>query len=330
MDNSYRALSRALDEKGLVWRVTSLEERTLGQAVQLEQRPAWLGHGFQPPCQTTDETGRAVLVECLRREKTLLICGGGHVSVPVARLGVMLGYQVTVVDDREEFAQPQRFEPGVDTVCAPFEEYLSQTFPWEDHPDLSVVIVTRGHGGDAACLRQAVKHPLTYLGMIGSKRKNQAIFQLLQGEGVAPQALERVHAPIGLDIGAQTPEEIAVSIAAEWIATRQCGQGSVFPRELREALRSGAGGVMVTVVKKSGSAPRGVGTRMLIRPDGTTVGTIGGGLAEYQAVCHGRALLDHPRPMLVAYDMRSGEAGRSGMICGGTIEVLFEGVPIQV
>lgn len=221
MDNGYRALARALDEKGLVWRVTSLEGETLGQAVQLEQRPAWLGHGFQPPCQTTDETGRAVLVECLRREKTLLICGGGHVSVPVARLGGMLGYQVTVVDDREEFAQPQRFEPGVDTVCAPFEEYLSHTFPWEEHPDLSVVIVTRGHGGDAACLRQAVKHPLTYLGMIGSKRKNQAIFQLLQGEGVDPQALERVHAPIGLDIGAQTPEEIAVSIAAEWIATRQ-------------------------------------------------------------------------------------------------------------
>ena len=198
MDNGYQALARALDEKGLVWRVTSLEGETLGQAVQLEQRPAWLGHGFQPPW------GRAVLVECLRREKTLLICGGGHVSVPVARLGVMLGYQVTVVDDREEFAQPQRFEPGVDTVCAPFEEYLSHTFPWEEHPDLSVVIVTRGHGGDTACLRQAVKHPLTYLGMIGSKRKNQAIFQLLQEEGVAPQALERVHAPIGLDIGAQT------------------------------------------------------------------------------------------------------------------------------
>ena len=86
MDNGYRALARALDEKGMVWRVTSLEEETLGQALQLEQRPAWLGHGFQPPCQTTDETGRAVLVECLRREKTLLICGGGHVSVPVARL----------------------------------------------------------------------------------------------------------------------------------------------------------------------------------------------------------------------------------------------------
>ena len=146
MDNSYRALARALDEKGLVWRVTALEGEALGQAVQLEQRPAWLGHGFQPPCQTTDEEGRAVLVECLRREKTLLICGGGHVSVPVARLGVMLGYQVTVVDDREEFAQPQRFEPGVDTVCVPFEEYLSHTFPWEEHPDLSVVIVTRATG----------------------------------------------------------------------------------------------------------------------------------------------------------------------------------------
>lgn len=327
MENGYQALAWALEEKGVVWRVTSLEGETLGQAVQLEQRPAWLGHGFQPPCLTTDETGRAVLVECLRREKALLICGGGHVSVPVAQLGVMLGYEVTVVDDRAEFAQPQRFAPGVKTVCAPFGEYLSHTFPWADHPDLSVVIVTRGHRADAECLREAVKHPLTYLGMIGSKRKNQAIFQLLQGEGVDFQALERVHAPIGLDIGAQTPEEIAVSIAAQWVATRQCGQGSVFPRELREALLSGAEGVMVTVVKKSGSAPRNVGTRMFLQKDGTTVGTIGGGLAEYRATCQGRAMLDHPRPMLASFDMRSGEAGRSGMICGGTIEVLFEGVP---
>lgn len=329
MEHGYQALARALEEEGMVWRVTSLEGETLGQAVQLEQRPAWLGHGFQPPCQTTDETGRAVLVECLRREKTLLICGGGHVSVPVAQLGVLLGYEVTVVDDRAEFAQPQRFPTGVKTVCAPFEEYLAHTFPWSDNPDLSVVIVTRGHVGDAACLREAVKHPLTYLGMIGSRRKNHAIFQLLQGEGVDPQALARVHAPIGLDIGAQTPEEIAVAIAAQWVATRQSGQGSVFPRELREALLAGAEGVMATVVKKSGSAPRGVGARMLILKDGTTVGTIGGGLAEYQATCQGRALLDHPRPMLVSYDMASGEAGRSGMICGGAIEVLFEGVTTE-
>ena len=77
MDNGYRALARALDEKGLVWRVTALEGENLGQAVQLEQRPAWLGHGFQPPCPTIDETGRAVLVEWLRRGKTLVTCGGG-------------------------------------------------------------------------------------------------------------------------------------------------------------------------------------------------------------------------------------------------------------
>lgn len=324
VESGYQALAQELERGGIVWRVTSLEEDTLGEAVQSTHAPAWLGHGLQPPCQTLDDRGRAVLVECLRREKTLLICGGGHVSVPVAQLGVMLGYDVMVVDDREKFADPARFVPGVHTVCAPFGPYLSREFDWNGYQDLSVVIVTRGHGADAVCLREAVKHPLTYLGMIGSKRKNEAIFQLLMGEGVTPEALERVHAPIGLSIGAQTPEEIAVSIAAEWIATRSSGRGSILPQDLREVLLSGAKGVMVTVVRKTGSAPRDVGARMFLGADGSTVGTIGGGLAEYQATCAGRAMMEAPRTMLKSYEMRSGEAGRSGMICGGDIDVLFE------
>lgn len=324
MRADYQALAQELEQGGVVWRVTWLEGDTLGQTTQSVQPPAWLEHGFCPPGQTVDDRGRAVLVECLRREKTLLICGGGHVSVPVAQLGTMLGYDVTVVDDRAEFADPARFAPGVKAVCAPFGHYLSREFPWDKFQDLSVVIVTRGHGADAVCLREAVKHSLTYLGMIGSKRKNQAIFQLLMGEGVTQEALARVHAPIGLSIGAQTPEEIAVSIAAEWIATRTSGQGSILPRELRQVLLSGARGVMVTVVRKSGSAPRDVGARMFLGVDGTTVGTIGGGLAEYQAICTGRAMMDAPRAMVEHYEMRSGEAGRSGMICGGDIDVLFE------
>lgn len=324
MNSGYQALAQELERGGMVWRVTSLEEDTLGEVTQSAQAPSWLGHGLQPPCQTVDDQGRAVLVECLRREKTLLVCGGGHVSVPVAQLGVMLGYDVKVVDDREEFANPARFAPGVETVCAPFGPYLSQNFPWEAYQDLSVVIVTRGHGADAVCLREAVKHDLTYLGMIGSKRKNQAIFQLLLGKGVIQQALDRVHAPIGLDIGAQTPEEIAVAIAAQWIATRSSGQGSILPQNLRSVLLTGAKGVMVTVVRKSGSAPRDVGARMFLGADGTTVGTIGGGLAEYQATCAGRAMMEAPKTMLKSYEMRSGEAGRSGMICGGDIDVLFE------
>ena len=153
MKSDYQALAQELERGGVVWRVTSLEEETLGQVIQSTQTPSWLGHGLQPPCQMVDDQGRAVLVECLSREKVLLICGGGHVSVPVAQLGVMLGYEVTVVDDREEFAHPARFAPGVRTVCAPFGPYLSQTFDWKGYQDLSVVIVTRGHGADAVCLR---------------------------------------------------------------------------------------------------------------------------------------------------------------------------------
>ena len=123
----------------------------------------------------------------------------------MAALGLLLGYQVTVVDDRPEFALSHRFPPNTEVVCAPFVPFLAD-YPWEKAGDLSVVIVTRGHVADTDCLREAVKHPLSYLGMIGSKRKNQAIFDLLSGEGVLQQNFDLEHSPKARPIGAHSPE----------------------------------------------------------------------------------------------------------------------------
>ena len=189
-----------------------------------------------------------------------------------------------------------------------------------------MVIVTRGHVADTVCLRQVVGRNLPYIGMIGSKKKNAAVFEALRGEGVAQERLARVHAPVGLPIGGRTPEEIAVSIAAELIAERQGLETCALSDAMLDALadKTGAGGIMAVIVRKSGSAPRGVGARLLVLPDGSVLGTVGGGLAEHQVIEQARVLLNDPHPLLRHFDMADGEAGKPGLICGGAVDVLFE------
>ena len=293
-----------------------------GEALGMDL-PEEMDKSFGVKALQREAGGRKYYVEPLVQAGTVYVFGGGHVAQELVPVLAHVGFRCVVMDDREEFANPQVFPQAKRTVVGDLErisDYVQITE--RDY----VCVMTRGHQFDYYVQRQALAAKPRYIGVMGSRNKIKVTTEKLLADGFTLEEIQFCHMPIGTNILAQTPAEIAVSIAAEWIATRQCGQGSVFPKELREALRSGTGGVMVTVVKKSGSAPRDVGTRMLICSDGTTVGTIGGGLAEYQAVCQGRALLEHPRPMLVSYDMRSGEAGRSGMICGGTIEVLLEQV----
>lgn len=317
----YRELAARLARGESVVRKTWLDKAQLGKA---ELVPTEEGANFPREVDGADGT---VLYERFDREKVLLICGGGHVSKPVSMLGKLLGYRVIVVDDRPEFAHAERFPDADEVVCADFVSMLSR-YGWDAHPDTSVVIVTRGHAADTDCLRQAVRRELPYIGMIGSKKKNAAVFDVLRREGVTETQLARVHAPIGLPIGGQTPEEIAVSIAAELVQERRGMARAVFSEAMLDALLRGdaAGGVMATVVRKSGSAPRGVGARMLFLPDGECIGTIGGGLAEHEVMEAARGLLKAPRPLLRHFDMANGEAGKSGLICGGSVDILFEAV----
>jgi len=128
------------------------------------------------------------------------------------------GFDVVVSDDRQAFASKERFPDASEIHAGPWEEIFPK-LKINDHSYL--VIVTRGHKGDLTCLRWALGTPARYIGMIGSKRKVIEIFKLLEGEGLPRSHLERVHAPVGLDIGALTPEEIAVAIVAEMIAVRR-------------------------------------------------------------------------------------------------------------
>jgi xanthine dehydrogenase accessory factor len=147
----------------------------------------------------------------------LLIAGAGHVGQALAELAARLDFLVTVLDDRTDFASSSRF-PDARCIVGDIEVELRK-FPVDPHS--FIVIVTRGHKHDARALEAVIRSPACYLGLIGSRRKTRTIFQDLHARGVPLETLAKVHAPIGLEIGAATPAEIAVSIAAEMIAVRR-------------------------------------------------------------------------------------------------------------
>jgi xanthine dehydrogenase accessory factor len=158
-----------------------------------------------------------VFIEPVEASPDVYVFGAGHVGYWVARMAHDVGFRVHVIDDREKFANTERFGDGIDVVVENIPEWVANhPLP----PTAYAVIVTRGHTHDLDTLRALTRHPLRYLGLIGSKAKVRRIFDELVGEGVADESLKGVHAPIGLDIGAITPQEIAVSIIAELIAAK--------------------------------------------------------------------------------------------------------------
>ncbi len=161
-----------------------------------------------------------IFVEPILPQPMLYLFGGGHVSTATARAAHQAGFAIGVVDDRETFANSERF-PMASEVYASYAEAFGKIRP---NSSTFLVIVTRGHKDDMRVLAWAVDTDARYVGMIGSKRKVIAVYKALEKEGFAPEKFERVHAPIGLDIGALTPEEIAVSIVAELIAVRRNAQ----------------------------------------------------------------------------------------------------------
>ena len=158
-----------------------------------------------------------VFIEPVESSPELYVFGAGHVGHFVGKMAHDVGFRVHVVDDREKFANAERFGPDIDVI-------VDDIPTWLDTHALSAttyaVVVTRGHRHDLETMRGLLRSPLRYLGLIGSKAKVKRIFDMLREEGVSPDTLRPVHAPIGLDIGAITPQEIAVSIVAELIAVK--------------------------------------------------------------------------------------------------------------
>lgn len=185
-----------------------------------------------PDGESGDETRRrtvnldgetwTALVEGIQPRPALLICGGGHIALPLSQMGKMLDLGVVVIDDRPSYASVARFPWADQVVCAPFAQAL------RDYPvdgDTYAVIVTRGHSHDYECLRHLLGRGAGYLGMIGSRRRVAGVLRLLRDDGFSAEVIANLHSPIGLDIGAQTPAEIAISILAEIVQARRGGTG---------------------------------------------------------------------------------------------------------
>jgi xanthine dehydrogenase accessory factor len=159
-----------------------------------------------------------IFIEPVLPVPLLYIFGAGHVASALFKAARNAGFDCIVADDREAFANAERFPGAQEVIARDFDEALKEITPGESS---YIVICTRGHRDDMRVLRWAVQTAARYIGMIGSRRKAITVFRELTNEGLKPELFDRVHSPIGLDIGAVTPDEIAVSILAELIAVRR-------------------------------------------------------------------------------------------------------------
>lgn len=179
--------------------------------------------------------GTALYVERIAPPESLVIVGAGHIARPLSALGALLGWRVVVLDDRPELAKTEFFPDAERVIVADFDDPFGEV---TIAPTTRLVLVTRGHKYDYDCLKAlaAMDAKPAYLGMIGSRRRVRAAFEQLAGEGFSAAWLERVYAPIGLDVEAETPAEIAVAIAAEMILVERGGTGRPL-REVKEVVR---------------------------------------------------------------------------------------------
>jgi xanthine dehydrogenase accessory factor len=170
-----------------------------------------------------------IFVEPILPQPMLYLFGGGHVSMAVAKAASAAGFAIAVIDDREAFANPQRF-PAAQEVFTSYDDAFAKI-----HPNAStyLVIVTRGHKEDMRVLAWAARTEARYIGMIGSRRKVLSVYKALEKEGYKPQEFERIYAPMGLEIGALSPEEIAISIVAELIAVRRNAVASAAHKKVK-------------------------------------------------------------------------------------------------
>jgi xanthine dehydrogenase accessory factor len=199
--------------------------RVAGDAVTVDaEAAARSAHSGRP--RWVEE--QSLFYDPLVPDEKLLIFGAGHVGKAIAAAAVGLGFAVTVADDRPEYLDPRRFPPGVATVSGSFTE-IAHAYPWDGAT--YAVIVTRGHLFDLESVRAVLDKTWRYAGFMGSSRKVEMLLDQVRRDGADPATIDRLHAPIGIDIDAETPEEIAVSILAEIVAVRR-GDGSRHPSSM--------------------------------------------------------------------------------------------------
>lgn len=274
-------------------------------------------------------------VRAFQPRERLLLLGGGHIAQPVCRYAADLGFAVTVVDDRPSFASSTRFPDAGEVVCEAFPKAIED---FQINETDYVAVITRGHRYDADCLRSILPGVFPrYLGMIGSRRRVKGLLDQLRDEGFSPERLERIHSPIGLDIGALTVKEIAISILAELI---QCRRRDT-PRHSRSELlalrdidlpllkflaEDDTPKTVMVVCETAGSTPVKSGAMMALDRNYRSAGTIGGGCGESAVTLEAYRLIGSGECRCVTVDMTNDAAAEEGMACGGRMKVLIADV----
>ena len=275
--------------------------------------------------------GKTFIRNFCRQERFILL-GCGNIAQPLCRYADDLGFAVTVVDDRPVFANSTLFPNARKIICDSFQNAIAQLCISEHD---YVAVITRGHRYDADCLRAILPGTFPrYLGMLGSKRRVIMLKDLLENEGFARKDLERIHAPIGVDINALTVKEIAVSILAELIKCRREDISSYFKGtklaeedadlRLLEFVACGeTPKALLTVYETIGSTPVKTGAMMAVDKFNRTVGTIGGGCGEGELQRKAFHLIGTGEQISVTLDMSSDIAEEEAMVCGGKMKVLI-------
>lgn len=263
----------------------------------------------------------------------LILLGCGHVSVDVYRLARTLDFDIVAVDDRPSFANYERF-PDANVICGDFVSVIEKLHITEND---YVCVLTRGHLWDIQCVRAVLSGTVpSYLGMISSSSRADGVRRILAEEGFCQADIDRIHAPIGIKIGAMTTAEIAVSICAELIQERH--QKAVKPREnelmqtnvnvelLRYLSESTQPRALVSVLDFTGSTPVKSGSMMAVSSLGLVCGTVGGGCGEAAAIQKARRIIGTGSNAVLHVDMNNEVAADNDMVCGGSMTVLIEDI----
>lgn len=271
-----------------------------------------------------DIGGKEVYCEVLEELPELVVCGAGHVGAACIRIAATLDMHITCIEDREDFADIAREMGAHEVLCGSYADLLDTI---EGGDNVYFLSMTRAHAFDQLCLEKILLKPFAYVGMLGSAGKISKIRSNLEEKGISGELFDKVHTPVGIDISANTPEEIAIAVLAEIISVKNTGRviTKAFSHEQLDAITSDRGdSMLVTLIRKYMASPRDPGTKMVVTSDGEKWGTIGGGAAEAQALRIAREHLNDPDYVTEIVKVGNEEAAGDGMACGGVIDVLIE------
>lgn len=264
-------------------------------------------------------------------KERLILLGAGHISQQVCKYAADLGWAVTVVDDRPDYANYTRFPAAEEVIC---RDFVSALRGLDINEADYVAVLTRGHRYDADCLRVILPGTMPrYLGMIGSRRRVAALYDLLEGEGQSRERMNAIHSPIGVSVNALSPKEIAISIVAELIGCRRKdvprhGSGTRLVTEdidfplLEFLAEEESPKALLLVLETEGSTPVKSGAMMAVNRARQTAGTIGGGCSENEVMGEAVRLIGTGEMKCVDVDMAGDVEDEEGMVCGGAMRVL--------